>query len=237
MSLVGDDLRVGSDFVPGRRRRVGIETGLREQRSVVRQAHAVGLRRHGVDLARRVLSVHEHVRVELVGVGKGADARVNVDELALLDQALAVRERDRVDVRERARGECRREGRGRPVVLLPVDRDPRVLGLELAHLEIERVEGILRAAWPKAGNRDGHRLVGRDRARAAGRARCAGYVSGAWAWGSGRDAAGAHGDDGRCDHRQRLEPAIRLGCHFLTHLDVSNMPCYLRCEPPRCGDL
>ena len=112
-----------------------------------------------------VLPVDEHVRVELVGVRQGADARVDVDDLVLRDQALAVGEGDREDVRQRAGRERGREGRGGPVVLLPVDRDPGVLGLELADLEIQGVDRFLRRARPQRADRDGHRLVGAVAAR------------------------------------------------------------------------
>ena len=73
------------------------------------------------------------------------------------DQALTVGERDREDVRQGARREGCREGRGRPVVFLGVDRDPRILGLELTDLEVQGVGGFLGGAGPQDadGDRDG----------------------------------------------------------------------------------
>ena len=223
MGLIGDDLGVGLDFVPGRGRLVGIETGLREQGPVVREGHAVRLIGHGPDLALVVLAVGEDALVELVDVRQGTDTRVDIDDLMLRDQALAIGERNGEDIRQSAGGQSRGEGRSSPVVLLGLDGDPRVLGFELGDLEVEGVRCFLSRAGAEHADRNGHGLVGR-------RSGCGARAGNGRAdTGSGRDGgigrgAGAHGGDGQCDRRQRLEPARRLDCHFLTHLDVRPSP-------------
>ena len=158
--LVGDDLGVGLDFVPGRRRIVRVEAGLGEQGPVVGQGHAVRRDRHCVDLAVGVLAVDEDVRVELVGVAEGADARVDVDDLVLGDQALAVGERDVEDGRQRAAGELSCERRGGPVVLIRHNGDPRVLGFELGDLQVQGVGCFLGRARAEHADGDRHGLVG-----------------------------------------------------------------------------
>ena len=56
--------------------------------------------------------------LNLSAYGSALDERRDVGELALLDERLAVGERDREDVRQRAAGERRGERRAGPVVLV-----------------------------------------------------------------------------------------------------------------------
>ncbi len=75
------------------------------------------------------------------------------------DEPLAVRERDREDVRQRAGGQGGREGRRRPVVFLGLDRDPGVLVLELADLLVQGVDRFLGHAGAQGPDHDRDGLV------------------------------------------------------------------------------
>src|SRR5665647_564024 len=155
-----DGLRVLADLVPRRRRVVRVESGLGEQRAVVVQCDAVdGLGRDRVDLP---VLAHAGLQQRLVEVGRvrqRLELRVDVGQLAVLDERLGVGERDLVDVGQRSTGELGGEGRRAPLVLDGLDGDVRVHLLELGDALVERVEGGLLGARDEADHAQRDLLV------------------------------------------------------------------------------
>ena len=123
---VGDRLGVVAHLVPRGRRLVRVEAGLLEQLAVVVQADAVGGDRDAVDVAVGVLGDGEHVRVEVGGVRQRFELGGDVGDLAALDEAAGVGERDLEDGGQRAAGQLGGEGGDVPLVLGGLDVDVRV---------------------------------------------------------------------------------------------------------------
>ena len=90
----------------------------------------------------------------------GSNCVVDVGQLAVLDERLGVGQRDLEDVRQRATGELRGEGRREPVVLLGSTLMSGLAGLELVDARVQRVDGLRLGAGLQARHREGDLAVG-----------------------------------------------------------------------------
>ena len=158
--LLGDQLGIGPQLPPGRRRLVRVEARLAEQLAVVVQRLRVRALRQRDDLALRRRALGEDCRVVLREVRQLLHFRGDVGELAVFTECPCVGEGHLEHRRQRARRELGRERRAGPLVLDRLHDDVRVGLLELRDLIVELLDrGVLAA-------RDQRRDADRDLCRA-----------------------------------------------------------------------